>query len=130
MFGWLFGGSKTAEKSLDIVDTSIKGIGSWIDNKDFTPEEKAKMHAEAVKTHLKLVEATSQENSVRSVTRRYLAWGITFFILIWSSIGIAFAIAGRYQTVEWIISVVNAFHLGMSFLAVIGFYFGVQLLRK
>lgn len=130
MLSWLFGGSKTADKTLGIVDKSLSGIGNWIDGKDFTNQEKAEMHAKAVDAHLELVKATTNENSVRSVTRRYLAWGITGFILFWSSVAIALAIAGKYEAVKAIIDIAAHFQLGMAFLAVIGFYFGVQLFRN
>jgi len=130
MLGWLFGGSKTAEKTLNIADKAISGIGSWIDGKDFTPQEKAEMWGKAVDSHLKLVEATQNENSVRSVTRRYLAWGVAGFTLFWASIGMGLAIAGKSEIVKDMIAVSDSFHLGLSFLAVMGFYFGVQLLRK
>ncbi len=43
---------------------------------------------------------------------------------------ILFAIASRGQTVEFIIEIAKAFHIGTSFLAVMGFYFGVQLFRN
>ena len=130
MLGWLFGGSKTADKTLDVASKALGGVGSWIDGKDFTPQEKSEAWSKAVDTHLKLVEATQNENSVRSITRRYLAWGITGFILFWASIGMVFAIIGKESIVAMMIDVAQAFYLGVSFLAVMGFYFGVQLLRK
>ena len=130
MLDFLFGGTKAAEKTLDIADKAIGGIGGWIDGKDFTPQEKAEMWSKAVDSHLRLVEATQNENSVRSITRRYLAWGVAGFTLTWASIGMIFAIFGKEEVVDSMIAVSDSFHLGMSFLAVMGFYFGVQLLRK
>ena len=133
MFGFIkgiFGGSSSAEKSLDIAGKAISGIGGWIDGKDFTEQEKAEMWSKAVDAHLRLIEATGNENSVRSVTRRWLAWGITGFVLFWSSVGMVLAILNKTEQVQRIVEVADAFHLGISFLAVMGFYFGVQLLRK
>lgn len=130
MIEWLFGGSKTAEKTLDIADKAISGVGSWIDGKEFTEQEKAEMLSKAVDSHLKLIEATHGENSVRSVTRRYLAWAVAGYTIFWSSIAMIFAILDKKSIVQSMIEIANAWYLGASFLAVMGFYFGVQLLRK
>lgn len=133
MFGFiksLFGGSDTAKKSLDIVDSAIKGVGNWIDEKDFTEEEKAKSLAAAVNAHLELVKAINNENSTRSVTRRWLAWGITGYVLLWGSIAMVFAIVGKNDIVNGMIDIVNSLNIGVAFTAVVGLYFGVQFLRK
>ena len=131
--GWfsnLLGGKENTGKVIDLAADSIKGIGNWIDNKDFTPQEKAANWAKAVEAHLELVKATADENSIRSVTRRWLAWGITGWILIMATISIALSIAGKQAAVKNIIGIINAFELGIAFVAVMGFYFGVQLFRK
>ena len=130
MWDWLFGGSKAAEKTIDMADKAMSGVGSWIDGKDFTPQEQAEMWGKAVDKHLELVAATCNENGARSVTRRYMAWGITGFTLFWGSVGMILAIAGKKEIVASMVEVANAFHLGLAFLAVVGFFFGVQLLRK
>lgn len=130
MLGWLFGGDKTAEKTLDIASKTLSGIGGWIDGKDFTPQEKAEQWAKAVDAHLELVKTTQTENSIRSVTRRYLAWGVACFTGFWSSIAMVFSILNHDDVVANIIAIADSFYLGVSFLAVMGFYFGVQLLRK
>ena len=126
----IFGGSDTAEKTLDLVGDTVKGIGGFIDEQQFTPEERSKAAGEAVTAHLELMKVVANENSTRSVTRRWLAWGITGFILVWASIAMVFAILSKYDIVDSMLSVIVSFNLGWTFLAVIGFYFGVQLLRK
>ena len=133
MFGFLsnlFGGSDTASKTMDLVGDSVRGIGNFIDEQNFTPEEQSVALGKAVDMHLELVKATTNENSKRAVTRRWLAWGITGFVLTWSSVAMVFAIMDKVDIVNSMVQVVQAFHLGITFLAVIGFYFGVQLLRK
>ena len=126
----LFGGSDTASKTMDLVSDTVKGIGGFIDEQQFTPEERSKAAGKAVEAHLELVKATANENSTRSVTRRWLAWGITGFILAWASVGMVYAILGKTEVVASMLSIVESYSLGWTFLAVIGFYFGVQLLRK
>ena len=126
----IFGGSDSASKAMDLVGDTVRGIGGFIDEQQFTPEERSKAAGEAVGAHLELMKAISNENSTRSVTRRWLAWGITGFILVWASVAMSFAILGEVDIVNSMMQVVTAFNLGWTFLAVIGFYFGVQLLRK
>jgi len=126
----IFGGSDTASKTMDLIGDSVRGVGNWIDEKDYTPEEKAKSLSEAVQAHLDLIKATANENSLRSVTRRWLAWAITAYILTWASVAMIFAILGKEDIVKNMIAVIEAFSLGWAFLAVVGLYFGVQLLRK
>jgi hypothetical protein len=126
----IFGGADTAGKTMDLVSDSVRGIGNFIDEQKFTDEERSVALSKAVDSHLRLMEATTNENSKRSVTRRWLAWGISGFVLAWASVAMMFAIFGKDEVVTDIIDVSNAFYLGVTFLAVIGFYFGVQLLRK
>ena len=80
----LFGGSEAASKTIDFVTDSVKGIGNFIDEQEFTEQEKAVHNAQTAAMLLKAIEATRKENSVQSVTRRYLAWGImgSFIALI------------------------------------------------
>ena len=129
-FFGLFGGSENTGKALDTADKVLSGVGGFIDGLSYTDQEKAVHVGKAVDAHLRLVEATANENSLRSVTRRWLAWSVGGFTVFWASIGMIFAINGKAEVVDNMIKVVNAFQLGWTFLAVMGFYFGVQLLRK
>jgi len=129
-FTSLFGGSDTAMKTLDIVDTSLKGIGSWIDEGDFTAEEKSKALAKSVEAHLSLMKATVNENSGRSVTRRWLAVGIVAWILLHTTVAMILAVTGFKSEADIIFTAIIATGGNMLLLAIVGFYFGVQFLRK
>ena len=126
----LFGGNSKADSAKTFAQTAVEGVGSWIDEQNYTPEEKAKALAEAATTHLKLIEATANENSSRSITRRVMAWAIVGFSVVWASVGMLFAIFNRPDTVQRMVEVAEAFNLGIAFVTVVGFYFGVSLLRK
>ncbi len=131
--GWLtglFSSTDNTGKVIDMARESVMGIGSWIDNMDYTEEEKAKDISKSIELNLKLIEMTATENSIRSITRRYMAWGIVGFMLFWSSIAMGFAIYGKEQIVVRMLQVVEAFSMGMAFTAVIALYFGVQFIRK
>lgn len=127
--GFLFGGSDSANKTLDMADKAISGVGEWIDNKTYTAEEKAKDISAAARTHLDLIRATADENSARSITRRVLAWSVAGFVLFWASVAMVFGIFDDKEVVARIIEIAKAFWLGEAFVSVIVFYFGVQFVR-
>jgi hypothetical protein len=72
------------DKALDIAEKATSGIAAGIDKMFFTNEEKAEAAQKVMDTHLKMIEATASENTVRSKTRRYLALMIigTFLYLL------------------------------------------------
>lgn len=126
----LFGGNDKSGKVADFAMDSVKEIGNWIDEKDFTPEEKSKAYAESAKNYLEFIKLTVNENSLRSVTRRWLAWGIVGYILFWGSVMMVYAINDKDTVVDKMIRIVEALNLGWAFVAVCTLYFGVQFFRK
>lgn len=125
----LFGGSNTADKALDMAGAAIKGVGTWIDEKNLTDEERVKFTIEAGRAHLELIKATADENSIRSVTRRWLAWGIAGTVCASFVTGVVLAIGGNKDAVQAIVALSEAYSLGWAFVSVIVFYFGVQFFR-
>jgi len=79
-----FTGAKTAEKALDTVDNLTNKVAGGLDQLFFTDQEKAEISVETMRMHLALIQATQTESSIRSITRRMVAWGImgTFMWLI------------------------------------------------
>ena len=69
-------GGKAAENVTEIGKTMIKGVGTWIDERKFTAEEAVKAGQKALETWVDIQKVLASENTVRSITRRYLAWGI------------------------------------------------------
>ncbi len=79
---FLFGGSDSKDRNISKSMEVARGVGNWIDERDYTPEEKAKADADNLKTLLEGVKATQNESSVRSNTRRVLAWAIMGVFLL------------------------------------------------
>jgi len=79
-----FTGAKTAEKALDTIDNLTNKVAGGLDQLFFTDQEKAEISVETMRMHLALIQATQTESSIRSITRRMVAWGImgTFMWLI------------------------------------------------
>lgn len=130
MLGWLFGGSETANKVIDTATDSVRGIGNWIDEQQFTDEEKARYRAEAFEQHMRFIELTRQENGIRSVTRRVMSWSIVGTILSLAITAAGFAVSGRPDVVDLMVGIASKFWLGEAFIAVIAFYFGVSMVRS
>ena len=126
--GALFGGSETANKTIDFVSDTTKGIGTWIDNRNFTEQEASEANQKLLDTILKAVEATRDENSTRSVTRRYLAWSIMGCYLL--AFLLAISVGYFYPTfANHVLAAVDKFQIGHLALAVGSFYFLATLVR-
>lgn len=67
----LFGSSESTDK---VVETAAKGIYNGLDALFFTDEEKAEFRQKQAETVIKFAEIAYDENSIRSVTRRWLAF--------------------------------------------------------
>ncbi len=83
IFAWL-SGMKQADKAMDIAKEASTGIIAGIDAAWFTPEEKSRAAFEITQAAIQMVVATQGEATVRSITRRVLAWMImgTFLFLL------------------------------------------------
>lgn len=130
MMEWLFGGTKTADTVVNTVADSVRGIGNFIDEQQYTDEEKAVQHSKLVDAHLEFLRVAYDQNSIRSITRRYLAWSICFTILGFATVAVVLGVMGKEQEVQLIIEVSKAFWLGEAFLAVVAFYFGSAFLQR
>ena len=66
---------KTSDKAVDtvsnVIDAGVKGIDALF----FTNEEKSQASMKVTQLWIKMQEAMANENSAKSITRRYLAFG-------------------------------------------------------
>jgi len=114
----LFTKSKTTDKA---VDAAISGI----DKLFFTKEEKSDYSHKIAELQLRHTEMTLQENSARSITRRYLAILITatFLLLIIGS-GVAYAFKEDYA--NYLFKLAES--INTLVLMVAGFFFGAYMI--
>lgn len=111
-----------------LVHDSVRGIGTWIDERDFTEEERQKANMEILVKYGQFLDNTVNENSDRSRTRRALAiWIIRVeaFLLI-SSIPLA---VYNPALAEYVYKVAVDSPWGLLTLGVGAFFFGTHLLR-
>lgn len=129
LISWL-SGAGTADKTLDLANKAADGIINGFDKIAYTEEEKAENAMKRIEIgvkfadlHLKLVEATANESTTRSITRRIVA----IFIMIMACLMIAaIAISYKYdkEYAEFLILLSDKFWLGASFFSVVVFFFG------
>jgi hypothetical protein len=122
----LFGSGDTAEH---VAKKAADGIYYGLDKIWHTEEEKSDALQKGNETFLALMSMAYEQNGPRSVNRRWLAWGITLWVLFNAQVAIVFAIIGKDEIVKKIISIADAFMIGWAFAAVVGFFFLVQFPR-
>ena len=125
----LLGGADIVRETVEIAGETVKATGRWIDEQQYTQEEKAKAWQQSVDTYLKWVELTSTENSLWRVTRRWLAWVILGEVILLVNVSVILVIFDHPTMVMDIINLANAFWLGEGLTAVLVTYFGAGLLR-
>jgi hypothetical protein len=130
----IWAGAKTlmgfsgASKGADNVMKVASGIGTWIDERNFTPEEAAKMNMQMVAHYGTFMEATVGENTQRSITRREIAiWVIRIEAIAILMYGILGSFQLQAADVWWRIAVDSPW--GTLTLGVGAFFFGTHLLR-
>ena len=120
--GWwsvLFGTPKVVDT---IADTVKSGVG-MLDNAFYTDQEKASNALKFSDAWLNIQIATANENSIRSISRRLLAWAIMFvFLLLIISAGAIWKIDPEYS--NFILKLISDTELGWLTIGVGAFYFG------
>jgi len=76
-----------APKIVDTVADTVKGGMNMLDNAFYTDQEKAATAGRVMETWLEIQKATATENSIRSITRRVIAWLVMglFLLLVLSA---------------------------------------------
>ena len=129
LFTALLGGGEVVSKTIDIAGSTIKGVGQYIDDAKFTPEERNRAQQKAVETYLEWIKLTSTENSLWRTTRRWMAWAIVCEVVLLVNVSVVLAIMENDHAIEHIVQIANALWVGEGFTAVLLAYFGAGLLR-
>jgi hypothetical protein len=105
-----------------VADTVKSGVG-MLDNAFYTDQEKAADGQKIMELWLKIQETTAGENSIRSVTRRILAWTIMgAYVVIVLGACIVWKFDSAWAT--YILSLLTDTNLSYLALIVGFFYFG------
>lgn len=121
-----------SSRQLETVDKTVDHIANGIDKFFYTDQEKAEAAKTGYDQFLKFMELNRDENSERSIARREIAkkWIAIYLNLVIGYL-VVVAISIRFEALNIL---ANAFKeaivlLGTGTLMVLGFYFGVHLLR-
>ena len=106
-----------------VADTVKSGMSMW-DKSKFTEQEQSEMSLETGKLWLRIQEITANENSLKSITRRWLACGILFNFLFIVNIGVFLLLKGSTEKVTALKEFIVDTNLGWMALTVVIFYFG------
>lgn len=122
ILSWFTSGSKAAEKTLD---ASIRGLDALV----FTKEERAELNKKLGDNWLELQKVLANENTVRSITRRVLAFGV-FGTEISFVLGSAITYGvGNMDYAKFLLDLANG-TFGTLTLVVAGFYFGPHMIGR
>ena len=89
MFSFLKGLFGSSENTTTVVETAAKGIYNGLDALFFTAEEKAQYRQEQSKLVLEFAKVAYDQNSIRSITRRWLAFMVVGPTMLFALIGAA-----------------------------------------
>lgn len=125
MFGWikaLFGaGPEAASKALD---AGIAGL----DKMFYTAEEKAEALQQLSDTWLKTQAALQNETSIRSVTRRIIAFSVIFpYVFLVLAAAVSYLFNPEYS--KFLLQLAEG-NFGWLVLGVAGFYFGPAMFAR
>ena len=114
-----------ADKVMEVA----RGVGGWIDEQQFTEEEKAKSLADVATRVTEFVSATAAENSERSITRRSIAiWLMRAEVITLTSSGVIYPIDPEWSEYLFKLAAYDS-PLGWMALGVGVFFFGSHMLR-
>lgn len=120
---------KIFTKPID-VNKAIDFVAKSADNLNFTNQERAKLNAELAENLVKHVEATVDESTDRSVTRRYIAVVIiTLYVCIAVAVLLLYAF-GVDAVAKQIVEITNVLELDTAFIMILAFFFGGYYFNK
>lgn len=127
----LFGSSSDGSSNVMKV---ASGIGGFIDEQDFTTEEKAVYNAEMIGHFGSFMKGTIDENSQRSITRREIALWImrNWIIMLWASVvayGVELLLGVSHDLSEFILGVATLETMIYLVIGVGAFFFGAHIIR-
>lgn len=121
----IFGSSSALKTAGDVIKNGV----DMLDEKKFTEEELSKAMLEYTSTWLEIQKTIASENSIRSITRRIIAWMIIglFLILIMAS-----CIIYKFDNLwsSYILTIIETSKLGWLTTGVGVFYFGYYGVAK
>ena len=135
MFSAIWSGLKAvvglgSHDGFEKVSKMASAVGEFIDEQEFTKEEKAKHNIAIAEAMQKFVSSTAGENTVRSQTRRHMALAVMATFLFWFSVQIILHIFGLEDSATFIREQITAAPFSYLVGGVGAFFFGSHLVRS
>lgn len=125
----VMGLGSSSGKGVDNVMTVAKGVGNFIDEQQFTPEEKSKFNVSLI-GHMDSFMANSvSENSERSKARREIALLVMRWALAMLTLSGALHLGGLTEQAKFIRDLVIDDPIGYFVLGIGAFFFGAHIVR-
>ena len=121
---------KAVDVGLDLVTSGAKGIDAMFYTDEEKAENKAKMLPVLMDHALAMNKATVGESSIRSITRRVIAFAVLAVFDLFVLIGLGYTLWGKHAVVNDVIRLAQSCMLPQITLTVIFFYFGYYGLEK
>ena len=112
------------------VSKMASAVGGFIDEQEFTKEEKAKHNLAIAESMQKFVDSTAGENTVRSQTRRHMALAVMATFLFWFSAQIILHILGLEDSATFIREQITTAPFSHLVAGVGAFFFASHLVRS
>jgi len=122
---------KTSTKAVDTATGLIDAAKDGIDKLFYTDEEKAEQGAKFYDNWLQMVTLMVDTESIRSITRRYLAVsviGVWLYLIVLGTATFIFGGASAEKSAEFVFKVVSS--MDWQVIAIIGFYFGPEMIGR
>ena len=118
----IFGSGRAIEAVSNVVEGAL-GKEGLLDNAFFTDQEKSQVGLEGARIWLEVQKTLASENSIRSITRRIMAWAVLGNFLLVLNTGIVLLICGKTSIVEAIQRFVIDMKFAWMAVTVVAFYF-------
>jgi len=115
--GKIFGNSNTVDK---VIDNAAR----IADNLKFTEQERAKLNQELSDSLAKHAEATMNENTDRSITRRYISVAMIALYVVVVVLVIILNVIGKLVLAQQVVSTCKELYLDVAFVMILAFFYG------
>ncbi len=124
-----FFGNRKAGEGDTFAQEAAKGIGNWVDERNFTEEEKSKANQKTLETVLEVYRIDAVGASTRSQARRELMWLFTrTYVVLMLGAGVMYKLDSDWAA--FLLKIANDTYIGEITLAASTFYFLANALRK
>ena len=122
---------RTSTKAVDTAADLIKAGADGIDKLWFTSEEKSDASAKFYENWLGMITLMVDTESIRSITRRYIAIsviGVWLYLVLFGTTTFVFGGSESEKSAEFVFKVIDS--MTWQVVAIIGFYFGPEMISR